>query len=82
VRAEPQVCSTLVIREAKKTPKEALEAGVLSDADMKDITEMNNLVAQVVAVDEYTPKELAARFPDNSVKSRKDFNALSKEAAE
>ncbi len=70
------------LREAEKTPKEALEAGILSDADMKDIAEMNDLVAQVVAVDEYTPKELAALFPDNTVKSRKDFNALSKEAAE
>ena len=70
------------LREAKKTPTEALEAGILSDAEMKDIREMNDLVAQVVAVDEYTPDELAALFPENTSSSRKDLNAVSKEAAE
>ena len=70
------------LRDAKKTPKEALAAGILSDTEMNNIAEMNDLVAQVVAVDEYTPEELSALFPNNTVKSRKDFNALSKEAAE
>ncbi len=70
------------LREAKKTPQQAQEAGTLSDAEMKDIQEMNDLVSQVVAVDEYTPEELSAIFPDNTAHSRKDFNAISKEAAE
>ena len=70
------------LREAKKTPQQAQVAGILSDAEMKDIEEMNDLVSQVVAVDEYTPEELAALFPDNASGSRKDDEAISKEAAE
>jgi acyl-CoA dehydrogenase len=70
------------LREAKQTPQQAQEAGTLSDAEMKDIQEMDDLVSQVVAVDEYTPEELSAIFPDNAAHSRKDFNAISKEAAE
>ena len=70
------------LRETEKTPQQALEAGILSEAEMKDIDKMNDLVSQVVAVDEYTPKELAALFPDNASESRKDLNAIPKEAAE
>jgi len=70
------------LREADKTPQEAFQAGILSEAEIKDIEEMNELVAQVVAVDEYTPEELAALFPNNSAQSRKGFNATAKEAAE
>lgn len=70
------------LRETEKTPQQALEVGILSEAEMKDIDKMNDLVSQVVAVDEYTPKELAALFPDNASESRKDLNAIPKEAAE
>ncbi len=69
------------LREAEKTPKEALEAGILSDAEIKNIQEMNDLVSEVVAVDDYTPEELAKLFPDNSAQRREDFNAIPKEAA-
>ncbi|MFT7448590.1 MAG: acyl-CoA dehydrogenase [Glaciecola sp.] len=70
------------LRESNKTPQEALQAGILSEAEMKDIEEMNDLVSQVVAVDEYTPEELVALFPDSSAQKRRDFNAIPKEAAE
>lgn len=70
------------LRESNKTPQEALQAGILSEAEMKDIEEMNDLVSQVVAVDEYTPEELAALFPGSSAQKRRDFNAIPKEAAE
>jgi acyl-CoA dehydrogenase len=33
------------LREAKQTPKQAQEAGTLSDAEMKNIEEMNDLVS-------------------------------------
>lgn len=70
------------LRAARKTPAEALAAGILSDAEMKDIQEMDDLVSEVVAVDEYTPEQLSELFPNNQAHSRNDFNALSKEAAE
>ncbi|MCX7561234.1 acyl-CoA dehydrogenase [Sulfitobacter sp. F26204] len=70
------------LRDAKKTPQQALEAGILSDAEMKDINEMNELISQVIAVDEYTPEELAALFPDKRSERHKDRNAIPKEAAE
>ena len=52
------------LRDAKKTPDMALQTGILSDAEMADITEMNDLVAKVIAVDDYTPEALAEQFPD------------------
>jgi acyl-CoA dehydrogenase len=70
------------LRESDKTPQEALQAGILSEAEMEDIEKMNDLVSQVVAVDEYTPEELAALFPGSSAQKRRDFNAIPKEAAE
>lgn len=64
------------LRDARKTPQEALEAGILSDAEMAEIAAMQKLVDQVVAVDEYSPDELAALFPAPEPK------LLTKEAAE
>ncbi|NUH65686.1 acyl-CoA dehydrogenase [Sulfitobacter sp. S0837] len=52
------------LRDAKKTPDMALQTGILSDAEMAEITEMNDLVAKVIAVDDYTPEALAEHFPD------------------
>ncbi|MDD9726957.1 acyl-CoA dehydrogenase [Roseovarius sp. SK2] len=51
------------LRDAKKTPQEALEAGILSDAEMADIEEMSRLVDEVVAVEDYAPEDFAALFP-------------------
>lgn len=51
------------LREGGKTPQEALEAGILSDAEMTNIEEMNRLVSEVVAVDEYSREDFAALFP-------------------
>lgn len=64
------------LRDAGKTPQEARDAGILSDAEMIDIQTMRKLVDEVVAVDEYSPAELAALFP---TPARDD---ISKEAAE
>lgn len=70
------------LRKANKTPQQAQDAGMLSDAEMKDIEEMNDLVSQVIAVDEYTPEELAVLFPRNNSSRRRNNNATSKEVAE
>ncbi|MEY8099321.1 hypothetical protein AB9F29_18150 [Falsihalocynthiibacter sp. S25ZX9] len=51
------------LREAGKTPQEAREAGIHSDAEMAGIAEMDALVAKVVAVDDFTPEALGAYFP-------------------
>lgn len=51
------------LRDAGKTPQQALTAGILSDAELSEIHAMQTLVDQVVAVDDYTPDELAALFP-------------------
>nr|WP_323783195.1 acyl-CoA dehydrogenase [Amylibacter sp.] len=51
------------LRDAGKTPQQALTAGILSDAELSEIHAMQTLVDQVVAVDDYTPEELAALFP-------------------
>ncbi|MEX3316671.1 acyl-CoA dehydrogenase [Sulfitobacter sp. PS-8MA] len=52
------------LRDARKTPERARQAGILSDAEMAQITEMNDLIAKVIAVDDYTPEALAEQFPD------------------
>ncbi|RKT32793.1 acyl-CoA dehydrogenase [Roseovarius halotolerans] len=51
------------LRDLGKTPQEAHEAGVLSDADITRLNEMDALVAEVVAVDDYTPEALSKLFP-------------------
>ncbi|MBV7377999.1 acyl-CoA dehydrogenase [Maritimibacter dapengensis] len=51
------------LRDADKTPEEALEAGLISDAEMSGIEEMSRLVDEVVAVDDYAPDDFAALFP-------------------
>jgi len=56
------------LRDAKKTPDEAHAAGILNDAELSDLKEMNDLVMRVVAVDEYTPEELSKLFPGLEIK--------------
>ena len=71
------------LREAKQTPAKALQAGVLSENEMAEITAMNALVAQVIAVDDYTPEALAQLFPDlDPPQDSPNRNAKPREAAE
>lgn len=51
------------LRQLQKTPDEAHQAGVLSEADIAQINEMQALVDQAVAVDDYTADEFAKLFP-------------------
>ncbi|MBL6427700.1 MAG: acyl-CoA dehydrogenase [Maritimibacter sp.] len=51
------------LRDAKKTPREGLEAGILSDAEFQQLEEVAVAVQKVIAVDDYTPDELAELFP-------------------
>ncbi len=52
------------LRDERKSPQQALAAGILSEAEMAELVEMDELVAKVVAVDDYTPEALAALFPE------------------
>ncbi|ASM70846.1 MULTISPECIES: acyl-CoA dehydrogenase [Roseobacteraceae] len=54
------------LRSLKKTPAEARAAGVLTDAEFEQLQRVEEAVQKVVAVDEYTPEELARLFPDNA----------------
>ncbi|WP_288925643.1 acyl-CoA dehydrogenase [uncultured Maritimibacter sp.] len=51
------------LRDARKTPREGLEAGILSDAEFQQLEEVAVAVQKVIAVDDYTPDELAELFP-------------------
>ncbi|WP_299558900.1 acyl-CoA dehydrogenase [uncultured Sulfitobacter sp.] len=65
------------LRDARKTPQQALKSGILSDAEMAEISTMQKLVDQVIAVDEYSREDFAALFP---AANADDY--LPKEAAE
>ncbi|NPD21003.1 acyl-CoA dehydrogenase [Alterinioella nitratireducens] len=52
------------LREAGKTPEQALEAGIIGESDMQQINDMQALVDEVVAVDDYSPEDLATLFPN------------------
>jgi len=52
------------LRDARKTPQEALEAGILTEAEHADIARASEAVSRVVAVDDYTPEELQRLYPD------------------
>ncbi|QFT57708.1 Acyl-coenzyme A dehydrogenase [Sulfitobacter sp. THAF37] len=70
------------LRDARQTPEEAKAKGTLSDSEMAQIEEMNALVARVIAVDDYTPKELSRYFKDHAAQSSDDYEATPREAAE
>ena len=71
------------LRDAKKTPLEAREAGLISDAEMTKLAALNDLVSKVVAVDDYTPEALANYFPDlDASRDDPDENTNPREAAE
>lgn len=52
------------LRDLKKTPDAARNAGVLSDADLARLTEADEAVRRVVAVDDFSPEALARLYPD------------------
>lgn len=54
------------LRDARKTPQEALEAGILSEAELAEIAAMQALVDEVVAVDDFTPEALSDLFPNRA----------------
>ncbi len=72
------------LRDARKPPQQGLEAGILSDAEMQQITAMQDLVARVIAVDDFTPGELSRFFnSDNQNAQNPDAqHQTAKEAAQ
>lgn len=76
LEAEPL---TKRLREIRKTPEEAREAGVLSETEFAQLERMQEAVRRVVAVDDFTPQEMAEMFPDYRPNPA---NPAPKEAAE
>lgn len=52
------------LREAGKSPDEALADGTISQDEKDRLDEMSAAVARVVAVDDFAPEELARFFPE------------------
>ena len=50
------------LRKAKQTPDDALAAGAITDEERGKIAHMETLVAEVTAVDDFTPEELARYY--------------------
>jgi acyl-CoA dehydrogenase len=69
------------LRDVKKTPAEALEAGILSDAEFEKLKEAEAAVQKTVAVDDYTPEELQTFFPQMRRNPENDLDTP-REAAE
>ncbi|OAN76889.1 acyl-CoA dehydrogenase [Sulfitobacter sp. EhC04] len=61
IEAEPL---TKRLRKLKQSPAAALKAGALTDAEFAQLERLDAAVQKVVAVDEYSPEEIAAMFPD------------------
>ena len=70
------------LRDAKRTPEQARDEGMIGEQEYADIQEMNVLVAQVVAVDDYTPEELAQYFKREPDLETRPDQRVAKEAAE
>ncbi len=70
------------LRDAKKSPEEALEAGLLDDAEWANLKEMKSLVDKVVAVDEYSPDEFADLYRNPTAKDNQSSDERAIEAAE
>lgn len=67
------------LRELGMTPAQALEAGLLSQPEKTQLDELAEVVARVIAVDDFSPKEFAALLPASP--DAKD-KSTQKEAAE
>ncbi len=61
IDAEPL---TKRLRKLKQSPEEALKSGALTDAEFAQLQRVDAAVQKVVAVDEYSPEDIAAMFPD------------------
>jgi acyl-CoA dehydrogenase len=61
------------LRAAGKTPQEGLEAGILSNAEMQQIETMQDLVARVIAVDDFAPDELSRYFDSYTPNARNRY---------
>ncbi|MEY8842325.1 acyl-CoA dehydrogenase [Cribrihabitans sp. XS_ASV171] len=59
IRLEPVMKK---LREAKHSPDSGLEAGIISQKDRDRIAEMEEKVAKVIAVDDFTPEQLSRYF--------------------
>ncbi|WP_209425245.1 acyl-CoA dehydrogenase [Pararhodobacter sp. SW119] len=69
------------LRELKMTPDAALEAGLLSPDEKGRLDELATAVGKVIAVDDFTPAQIAALFP-GAKKAKATRSGSPKEAAE
>lgn len=67
------------LRELGMTSAQALEAGLLSQPEKTQLDELAEVVARVIAVDDFSPKEFAALLPASADRKGKPTQ---KEAAE
>jgi acyl-CoA dehydrogenase len=68
-------CSPLMkrLRDAAHDPDLGLKAGTITQAERYTITQMQDLVARVVAVDDFTPEALRRHFPSlNTTSTQKE----------
>lgn len=68
-------CSPLMkrLRDAAHDPDLGLKAGTITQAERDTITQMQDLVARVVAVDDFTPEALRRHFPSlNTTSTQKE----------
>lgn len=68
-------CAPLMkrLRDAEENPDEGLKKGTFTQDDHDRINEMQDLVAKVVAVDDFTPEELSHLYPGlDTGQSRKE----------
>ncbi len=67
------------LRELGMRPEQALEAGLLTQAEKAQLDELAQVVAKVITVDDFSPEEFAAMLPPSRNAPRK---TVPKEAAE
>ena len=61
------------LRDAAHDPDLGLKAGTITQAERDTITQMQDLVARVVAVDDFTPEALRRHFPSlNTTSTQKE----------
>jgi len=68
-------CAPLMkrLRDAEENPDVGLKKGTITQDDHDRINEMQDLVAKVVAVDDFTPEELSHLYPGlDTGQSRKE----------
>ncbi len=70
------------LRKDRKTPDEALAAGMITEEDRRRIADMEKLVDDVVAVDDFTPDEIARFYKGFHSDSTGTVSTETREAAE